>query len=173
MYRRIVCSVCDKVYSATTAVRYTICVACFSVDLSLFKVAPWVAPNTSLSSPKLIRVSCPLLYLRSYKMGRLTLHDLHEQNLEAMQCVVDLGRQLGRPIFTSLWSSRADRPNVGAPGEMMRYLYLQMLFVLFPPSRLYQCLFAVLQLSKSCAFRPVPRGRQIIPHVGALVHTYI
>lgn len=52
-------------------------------------------------------------------MGRLTLHDLHEQNLEAMQSVVDLGRQLGRPIFTSLWSSRADRPNlnVGSSGD--------------------------------------------------------
>ena len=46
-------------------------------------------------------------------MGLLTLHDLHEKNLEAMQSVVDLGRQLGRPIFTSLWSSRADRPTVG------------------------------------------------------------
>ncbi|CAM9654277.1 unnamed protein product, partial [Ectocarpus fasciculatus] len=56
---------------------------------------------------------------KSYKMGRLNLHDLHERNLEAMQSVVDLGRQLGRPIFTSLWSSRADRPNVGssAPGS--------------------------------------------------------
>ncbi|CAM9481845.1 unnamed protein product, partial [Ectocarpus sp. 12 AP-2014] len=57
---------------------------------------------------------------KSYKMGRLNLHDLHERNLKAMQSVVDLGRQLGRPIFTSLWSSRADRPNVGssaAPGS--------------------------------------------------------
>ena len=53
-------------------------------------------------------------------MGLLTLHDLHEKNLEAMQCVVDLGRQLGRPIFTSLWSSRADRPNVGY-GEIFAF----------------------------------------------------
>lgn len=56
--------------------------------------------------------------LRSYKLGRLTLHDLHEQNLEAMQSVVILGRQLGRPIATSLWSSRADKPNFGTSGEM-------------------------------------------------------
>lgn len=52
-------------------------------------------------------------------MGSLTLHDLHEQNIGAMQRVVELGRQLGRPIFTSLWSSRADRPSVGS-GELRR-----------------------------------------------------
>lgn len=63
-------------------------------------------------------------------MGRLTLHDLHEQNLEAMQCVVDLGRQLGRPIRTSLWSSRADKPpNGGSSGEN------DIVGVLFSPSR--------------------------------------
>lgn len=51
-------------------------------------------------------------------MGRLTLHDLHQQNLEAMQSVVeDLGKQLGRPINTGLWSSRAERPNVSTSGE--------------------------------------------------------
>lgn len=55
-------------------------------------------------------------------MGLLTLHDLHEKNLEAMQCVVDLGRQLGRPIFTSLWSSRADRPSVGSGERRLRVI---------------------------------------------------
>lgn len=57
-------------------------------------------------------------------MGQLILHDLHEQNLEAMQRVVDLGRQLGRPIFTSLWSSRADRPSVGSGKASFCILYL-------------------------------------------------
>lgn len=59
-------------------------------------------------------------------MGRLNLHDLHEKNLEAMQSVVDLGRQLGRPIFTSLWSSRADRPNVSSSGETHVPAYLSL-----------------------------------------------
>lgn len=53
-------------------------------------------------------------------MGALTLHDLHQENLAAMQRVVELGRLLEHPISTSLWSSRADRPSINS-GER-RYL---------------------------------------------------
>lgn len=52
--------------------------------------------------------------MESYTVGALTLHDLHQENLAAMQRVVELGRQLGRPISTSLWSSRADRPGLSS-----------------------------------------------------------
>lgn len=61
---------------------------------------------------------------RSYKMGLLTLHDLHEKNLEAMQSVVHLGQQLGRPIATSLWSSRADLRSAGVGGKDKKALLL-------------------------------------------------
>lgn len=101
-----------------------VCVGVFLERAYLFFLGSLPGTTFPLSSlcPNLIGFAqCAfrlVLQWRSYKMGRLTLHDLHEQNLEAMQCVVDLGRQLGRPIFTSLWSSRADRPNVGTPGEI-------------------------------------------------------
>ncbi|CAM9362644.1 unnamed protein product, partial [Sphacelaria rigidula] len=55
---------------------------------------------------------------KSYTVGALTLHDLHQENLAAMQRVVELGRQMGRPIPTNLWSSRADLPGLSsAPGS--------------------------------------------------------
>ena len=78
------------------------------------KIIPAV-PYTHSRFPPPLSSRC--LYLSfsvgcvSYVTGALTLHDLHENNVQAMQSVVDLGRRLGRPIFTSLWSSRADRPS--------------------------------------------------------------
>lgn len=65
-------------------------------------------------APFFLSLSDRVLSPLSYTMGDLTLHDLREQNVSSMQRVVELGRQLGRPITTSLWSSRAERPSAGS-----------------------------------------------------------